>query len=259
MAVVEPCAKRIGDKLWVGFDEHIDLRRLESLELELITGIAKARQYIEPLTVGSRNCQFDKSICETLVWMLENPDDPELKQLQEQGATFHEQYDFVRYRHKTAVFGEKLMLRAYENYAGGFARKHIARLNKDREAYKFFPGLRSFIDDSGIFKEVGRVIIFLTPPGSGVPIHSDYADGQTRRDQFLWLNIKGQKSFFILDENLQKDYITASSAVFDNTTWHGGDPNPGSSFTVRVDGLFTDEWMHRTGIYEHFARPRGTK
>lgn len=251
-----PSVTRINGRLWVSFDDHIDLKRLEGLEPEIAKGIALAGHLAEPLSTTTVESQYDKSVVETTVWMLENPNDPELLDLKNSGATFRQQFDFVRFRHKTVVFGEKIMLRSLENYAGGFARKHIGRLNTDREAYKYFPGLKSFIEDSNIFKDIGRTLIFMSSPKAGVEIHSDYADRKTRRDQFIWLNIKGQKKFFVLDENDQKDYIIGNCCVFDNANWHGADPVQGSSFTVRVDGSFTDEWMHKTGIYEHFSKGR---
>lgn len=256
MDIVEPSAKRINGKLWMNFDPYIDVGRLESLEFEIIKGVSLAYDRVEPLTLGSINCQFDKSIKETSVWMGENKDDPELAQLRASGATFKQQYDFVRFRHGTADLGEKLMLRAYDNYIAGFARKHIARLNKDREAYKFFPGIRSFLNDSGAFKEIGRTVVYLTPPGYGVPTHADYSDGISRRDQFLWLNIRCQKKFFVLDENLQKDYITSQCGTFDNASWHGSDPVPPSTISVRIDGIFSDEWLEKTGTTAHYKQPR---
>jgi hypothetical protein len=168
------------------------------------------------------------------------------------GAPRQVLYDYVKYRYPTVALGRKLLLRTYANYHGAFALKHLARMNRDTPAYRFFPGLRSFIADSGAFSEVGRVIIFLTERGAQAEVHCDYADGKSRKDQFLWLNPGRRKPFFVLDTEFRKRYLTGVCNTFDNSTWHGGDPADTATFTVRVDGKFSPEFLQRTGLTEHF-------
>jgi hypothetical protein len=237
---------KINGQWFVDLDDFVDVQRLNALHDSMALGIAKAMQYSEPVVIGSSDAQFDRRLTEVDLWIRQHP---ELLKL---GLTPTQLYDYVKFSQPTISLGRKILLRTYNNYHGGFAMKHLARLNHDTEAYRHFPDFRAFIEESKIFREIGRVIIFLTEAEVAPPIHCDYADGKSRKDQFVWFNINRAKKFFVLDENLEKQYLSGHANVFDSASWHGGDPSPHATYTIRVDGSFSSEFLEVTGLKEHF-------
>lgn len=253
-SVREPKNFKINDRWFIDLDEHIDVSRFNALQSELAAGIALSMQHSEPVIIGSLDAQFDPSLVEVDLFIRQNPNHPEIVRLKEQGATQQQLYDFVKFSQRTLPLGRKILLRTYKNYHAGFALKHLARINQDTPAYANFPGLRKFLEDSEIFSEIGRIIIFLTERGAEAEIHCDYADGKSRRDQYVWFNPNKAKKFFVLNENFKKQYLTGVANVFDSATWHGGDPAPHATFTIRVDGVFSSAFATKAGIKEHFSR-----
>jgi hypothetical protein len=100
---------------------------------------------------------------------------------------------------------------------------------------------------------VGRILFFINQLGSYTATHCDYADRNSLKDQFIWINVFQKKSFFVLDENWKKQYLLGEINTFDNATWHGSEPAKHSCFTIRIDGLFSDEFLTKTGLDQHYA------
>lgn len=250
----QPKPMKINGNWFIDLDEFIDVQRFSSMHDELSVGVAMSMQYSEPVVIGSLDAQFDSSLIEVDLWLRQNQEDPHVLAMKANGATYQQLYDYVKYSKPTLPLGRKILLRTYKNYHGGFGLKHLARLNTDQPAYKHFSSLRSFLDDSAIFKEIGRIIIFVSERGAAPEIHCDYADGQSRKDQFIWLNPNRSKKFFVLDENFEKQYLTGICNTFDSASWHGGDAAPTANYTIRVDGVFSRSFLEATNLGEHFAR-----
>jgi hypothetical protein len=56
-----------------------------------------------------------------------------------------------------------------------------------------------------------------------------------------------RKKFFVKDAN-DKHYVTSKVAFFDSANIHGTDPSEVSTFSIRVDGKFTKEFLTKTGL-----------
>ena len=92
------------------------------------------------------------------------------------------------------------------------------------------------------FSEIGRVMIYASWAGSSVPCHRDEPSGKPRphinfspnhyRPVFVWDPIKKEKIY------LPKDY---NFYAYNVTDYHGVDPLPYFSYTVRVDGKYLKE------------------
>jgi len=251
----EPKRSQIAGQWFVDLDQYVDTERFERLHERMCEGIARSWHLSEPVVIGSKESQYDMTLSEVEFAKSEHPEDETLKRLlsyQHREAA----YQYVRFRYPTMALGRKILLRTYVDYHNGFARKHLARLNHDMPAYSYFPELKQFISDLPIFSEVGRVIIFLTDGNAKAEIHCDYADGKSRKDQFLWLNPRRAKRFFVLDTEFNKRYLTGIANTFDNASWHGGDPSPYATFTVRIDGRFSQKFLDASNLAEHYERPR---
>jgi hypothetical protein len=75
-----------------------------------------------------------------------------------------------------------------------------------------------------------------------VPAHRDHLDSE-RCHEFIWLRTNFNKSLYMLDpESGERLQVQSHSAWFDSVNqYHGADASEGLSFSIRVDGIFSDE------------------
>lgn len=109
------------------------------------------------------------------------------------------------------------------------------------EAAEFAP-LMDFIATLP-FKATGRMLIMYDDSGRAVSAHKDH-DSADLCHEFIWFRTNFAKPFYMLNpENGEKLYVTSHSAWFDTVNqFHGADANGGLSFSIRVDGVFTDQF-----------------
>jgi hypothetical protein len=112
------------------------------------------------------------------------------------------------------------------------------------EAEEFAP-LMDFIATLP-FKATGRMLIMYDDSGRAVSAHKDH-DSQELCHEFIWFRTNFAKPFYMLaPETGEKLYVTSHSAWFDTVNqYHGADANGGLSISIRVDGVFTDEFRDR--------------
>jgi hypothetical protein len=93
------------------------------------------------------------------------------------------------------------------------------------------------------FKATGRMLIMYDDVCRPVPAHRDHTD-QEICHEFVWFRTNLDKPFYMLNhETGEKLYVKSHSAWFDTVNqFHGSDPREGLSFSVRVDGIFTDDF-----------------
>ena len=108
-----------------------------------------------------------------------------------------------------------------------------------------FPLLMYFLANLP-FKATGRILIIYDDAGHAVPAHRDHLNPELCHE-FVWLRTNRRKPFFMLNEKTgERRYVESYSAWFDTVNqFHGTDPAPGLSFSIRVDGVFTDEFRAR--------------
>ncbi len=93
------------------------------------------------------------------------------------------------------------------------------------------------------FRATGRILVMYDDMPRAGPAHRDHVETEVCHD-FIWFRTNLRKPFYMLDHlNGEKQYVTSYSAWFDTVNqFHGTDACPGISFSIRVDGLFTDEF-----------------
>ena len=91
------------------------------------------------------------------------------------------------------------------------------------------------------FAATGRMIIMYDFDGRAIPAHRDH-DSRELCHEFIWFRTNFAKPFFMLNpETGEKLYVASHSAWFDTVNqYHGADEAPGLSFSIRVDGRFSD-------------------
>jgi hypothetical protein len=96
------------------------------------------------------------------------------------------------------------------------------------------------------FKATARMLVMYDELGRPVPAHRDHDSAETCHE-FVWFRTNLRKPFYVLNhESGEKLYVDSYSAWFDTVNQHhGADAGEGLSFSIRVDGLFTDEFARR--------------
>ena len=108
-----------------------------------------------------------------------------------------------------------------------------------------FPLLQTWIKESNIFKQVGRQIVFIQLQNSNTPKHIDQdlknaPEEYRKNSEFIWITcpIMGKKLFV---NEVQTSYI----AWFNNYIEHYTLPESGLRWSIRIDGLFTDNFKEK--------------
>ena len=93
------------------------------------------------------------------------------------------------------------------------------------------------------FEATARMIIMYDDGGRAVSAHRDH-DSEDLCHEFVWFRTNLDKPFYMLNpESGEKRYVSGHSAWFDTVNqFHGADSSGGLSFSIRVDGRFTDEF-----------------
>ncbi|MDQ3816506.1 MAG: hypothetical protein M3362_02295 [Acidobacteriota bacterium] len=113
------------------------------------------------------------------------------------------------------------------------------------EATAEFPLLMDFIATLP-FKSTGRMLIMYDDVRRPVPAHRDHTETDICHE-FIWFRTNLAKPFYMFNpETGEKRYVESYSAWFDSVNqFHGSDPCDGLSFSIRVDGHFTDRFRKR--------------
>ena len=96
------------------------------------------------------------------------------------------------------------------------------------------------------FQATGRMLIMYDDAPRDVPAHRDHIETDVCHE-FLWFRTNLKKPFYMLNHKTgEKKYVETYSAWFDSVNqYHGCDPYNGLSFSIRVDGKFTDEFREK--------------
>ena len=231
---------------FINLDQFLDITSLDNIADDIILGIAKARSTAGPSNSGPGYLDKTKnSVPEIQRQILADPNHPYYNLLKDLKGW--EAQSFIQYKWPSHVLGSCILLRLSSSYD----EKSLASKSIDLPAISHFKSLMDWVHNQNIFKEIGRAVILLNDPYSKAIEHSDYADGISKKDQFVWINPLQRKKFFIKDKDT-KHYVTSKVAFFDSANVHGTDPSDTSTFSIRFDGIFTEEFISKTGLKEHF-------
>ncbi len=113
-----------------------------------------------------------------------------------------------------------------------------------------FPELMDFIATLP-FKATARMIIMYDPEGRAVTAHRDHISYDLCHE-FIWFRTNLRKPFYMLNETTgEKQYVESHSAWFDSVNqFHGGDASNELAISIRVDGLFSDEFKAQIPVPE---------
>lgn len=109
------------------------------------------------------------------------------------------------------------------------------------DAAEFEPVMR-FVETLP-FAATGRILIIYDNAGNSVPAHRDHLETEIC-NEFIWMRTNFNKQFYVLKAQTgEKLYVTSHSAWFDTVNqYHGADGSEGLSFSIRVDGVFDEQF-----------------
>ncbi len=93
------------------------------------------------------------------------------------------------------------------------------------------------------FQALGRVLIIYDDSGIELPAHRDHLEPSLCHN-FIWFRTNQRKRFYMYNQLTQeKLYVESYSAWFDTVNqFHGSDAPTGLTFSIRVDGIFDEEF-----------------
>jgi hypothetical protein len=96
------------------------------------------------------------------------------------------------------------------------------------------------------FAATGRMLIMYDGSGRAVSAHKDH-DSRELCHEFIWFRTNLSKPFYMLDPGTgERLYVAGHSAWFDTVNqFHGADASGGLSFSIRVDGVFSDAFRRQ--------------
>lgn len=243
----------INQKPFFPLDNLIDYTYLELRYDDLIIGLIQSEKYLKSGSINEQKCIYDSNFIEPEVFLKTFKTTNTYQQLIDKNFNQQQILQYIKLKYPVkSIESKRLLLRSYPGgYNELFGAKHLARINRDTEAYQYFPVIKDWINKINVFSEVGRIIFFINPRGTNLPIHTDYADKISRKDQFIWINLFQKKKFFVMD-NTQKIYADNRICIFDNANWHGSDPAEFECFSIRIDGIFSNDFLRLSGLENHF-------
>jgi hypothetical protein len=90
------------------------------------------------------------------------------------------------------------------------------------------------------------MLILYDTNASSVPAHRDHLETEVCHE-FVWFRPNVKKKIYMLNhETGSKQYVTSYSAWFDTVNqYHGCEGSDGLTYSIRVDGKFTEEFKER--------------
>lgn len=250
---------KINDQWWIDLDPYVDVESLLKDYDKFCWAIGKNYKYIMCATHGA-NCLYDKKYLDlgNLLYLDPAKQSEEFRELTKDMNQRNLRLFYIHY-FKTRPMNYNLILRGNRDKDVDYTKKHLPENAVSYPAARHFNFFWEWLENQNVFTSIGRTVLFLSeskdPIGSAASnhVHRDYADGKSYKDQFIWIRFDPAKKFFVYDtENKTKNYVTSNVCVFDNSAWHGvEDPNQ-PCFSLRVDGTFTDEFLEKTNLKQHF-------
>ena len=120
---------------------------------------------------------------------------------------------------------------------------------------KHFPKVIKYLETLP-FKFIGRALFFTTYPNAGVITHRDSIVAEHKDHNINLFFDGGWRPSYIWDDiNKEKKYLPqgAKSYFFNNRDYHGVDSEPVYRYTLRIDGIFTDEMAEKLGLTDGYT------
>ena len=259
--------KGINGLPYFNMESYINMEEFDKLQPEIIRGFAEAREFAKEGTWMEPGFTFNdmsyrvnwKPIYEAMKEFHNLPDDNPIKQ---GGIDLFKDFKNYKQRNKFTRY-LKMAMGAYDPYIyyflweeGSWDDRTAPR--KLTEEAVHFPNVVKWVEKmitDGIFEHIGRVIFFHCDH-NGIPFEHRDLDARhgidktfPHRNEFIHIRPNTKKAFYLWDpENKNKTYLNTRAAWWNDQDWHGGETIMEQSYSLRIDGKFTDEFRKKLGI-----------
>jgi len=124
-------------------------------------------------------------------------------------------------------------------------------LRKFGEHAELFPQIIDYFLNHLPFKYVSRAILFATFPGAEVICHRDIIQTGENLDHHFCFNFGKGRRAYVYDCNTREKVFVRDECrayMFNDRDYHGVEAVPYFTYTIRVDGQFTDEFCKTLGF-----------
>ena len=232
--------------LFIDLEKHIDLTEWDRLKPEICRGIATAKDLawdgihftygiIRPHAQGIKvNPLWE------VVKMWKELSEENIFKIAGKNLNHNQLTDYLKYS-----FGAYDFYRVYPV---------IEEINLLGECSKHFPGLikwiQSFIDNE-VFETLWQANI-ITVDSGGIPWeHADTNEPDEPEDairEFIHIKTDCDRPFYIIDPNTgERVFMNTRAAWWNESIWHGGLPIQRPTYTLRINGTFTEKFRTRIG------------
>lgn len=264
---VSPGIVGIGGRPFVDFGDLVDETTLARIDREITSGLAqldvaytggshRSMGIVPPEFADSCGIDYrevieamDDEAYETFVSLADDPDDLDEEAVDARDfgeertlSLSRRQMRLLEYRYGVyfpwKVFYELLPVHYWDEKSSGAGKTFT------REARTFFPETIAFLK-SLPFREIGRALLLGLSPKDHGTVHRDADPAEkTTVDHFLTLCPRGDKRLFLWDHAAKQQIpVTGHLYWFNDSDYHGVSADPYFRYSVRVDGVFTDEFL----------------
>jgi hypothetical protein len=252
---------------YYNMEPYIDMDQFDKLQPEILTGFALARESAKEGTWMAPGFTYEDMsyqpywtpIFKAMEQFMVLPDtDPikiaGMKLMPGDFKNFKERNLFTRYL--------KMAMGAYDPYIYYFLweegswddRTAPRTLTSEAE---YFPNVVKWVESmvGTIFEDIGRVIFFHCE-ADGIPFEHRDLDAKNgmnivkpHRNEFIHIRPNTKKAFYLWDPKTKnKTYLNTRAAWWNDVDWHGGERIMEQSYSLRIDGKFTEEFRAKLGI-----------
>lgn len=236
---------------WIDLDPFIDVDFIYKNYDRFCWAIGKNYKYIMPATHGA-GCLHNKKYQDLSVFLNLRPEkQPEGFSELVEGFRQKDLRFFCFNYFKSYAKDYNLILKGSNKAT--FSQKHLADLMQFYPASHDFMFFLDWLDSQHIFSSVGRVMLFLTEAKSIPSVYKDYTEGKNFKDQFVWITPNPSGKFFVYNTERQlKEFIKSTVSIYDNANWYGSESSDIPHFSIRVDGIFDDDFLNKANLKGHF-------
>ena len=259
--------KGINGQPYINMSPYINMADFDQLQPEIIRGFAEAREFAKEGTWMKPGFSFNKMsyqlhwkpIYQAMEEFMELPkDDP----IYLGGIDLFKDFKNYKQRNKFTRY-LKMAMGAYDPYIyyflweeGSWDDRTAPR--KLTEEAQYFPNVVKWVEDLitlGVFEHIGRVIFFHCE-ADGIPFEHRDLDAKNgidvvkpHRNEFIHVRPNTKKAFYLWDpETKDKTYLNTRAAWWNDVDWHGGEQIMEQSYSLRIDGKFTEAFRKQLGI-----------
>jgi hypothetical protein len=254
--------KGINGKSYYNLDSYIDVEGWKKLHPEICKGLVLSKNkkegnlYVCAGAEKSPHYGFRKFIHYAIQEYNQLPDEHPIKiQGESLGGLNGNRDQFIQYL--------KLVLGAYDSYQFIFLKTEDGGWESrfDEKAWtpdiEYFPNLKIWLENlvtSNIFTHLGRIIFFKQEHDTVPGIHRDLYQGTDEdypphRNEFIHITPDENKGMLLWDSETKKNlYLTSRASWWNDSDWHGASPSPVQTYSLRIDGKFTEEFRKKLSI-----------